>query len=180
MTRSLNSTPKQDLHQHPHPMPPQPGRHSAPPANLAKCSTPVPSQHPQKQHPKATPAPAPCPQSCKTVASPSNSTCTSTANNTCTTTPNCMPPSTQPSISQKVPTPSPPPQTAPAQAPQAACPLASILPNFAHITSTSNRTPPAPGRQSCKHAPPPSISQITFPSLLEARTPISFSYLGKD
>ena len=92
-------------------------------------------------------------------------------------------------------------------APQTACPLApSRQARKAASTSTSNCMPPstrpsisqssihqhlAPGRQARKAAstststcmPPstrPSISQITFPSLLEVRTPIAFSYLGKN
>ena len=75
-----------------------------------------------------------------------------------TSTSNCMPPSTQPAKQH-------PP------APQTACPLApGRQARKAASTSTSNCMPPSTR---------PSISQITFPSLLEVRTPIAFSYLGK-
>ena len=79
-------------------------------------------------------------------------------NSTCTSTPNCMPKSIR-SILQNNQHhhPSPAPQTAPQTAhPNNMC--------------TTNCTPPSTQ---------PSISQITFPSLLEVRTPIAFSYLGK-
>ena len=74
----------------------------------------------------------------------------------CTSTPNCMPPSTLPSILKT-------------------CARTAIsTPNSTPIstyTSTPNCcTPPSTS---------PSISQITFPSLLEVRTPVAFSYLGK-
>ena len=80
-------------------------------------------------------------------------------NTTCTSSPNCMPPSTLPSILKRC-------------ARTAICtsnstPLSTPISTY---TSTPNRTPPSTR---------PSISQITFPSLLEVRTPTAFSYLGK-
>ena len=79
-------------------------------------------------------------------------------NTTCTSSPNCMPPSTLPSILKRC-------------ARTAICtsnstPLSTPISTY---TSTPNRTPPSSR---------PSISQITFPSLLEVRTPTAFSYLG--
>ena len=87
-----------------------------------------------------------------------------------TSTPNCMPACTLPSILQKCartvtcmyastrPSISPAPQTAPKQHPKQ------------HLHQHANCTPPSTL---------PSISQITFPFLLEVRTPIAFSYLVK-
>ena len=80
-------------------------------------------------------------------------------NTTCTSSPNCMPPSTLPSILKRCA--------------RTAISTSNSTPNSTPIstyTSTPNRTPPSTR---------PSISQITFPFLLEARTPIAFSYLGK-
>ena len=75
-------------------------------------------------------------------------------NSTCTSTPNCMPPSTLPSILKR-------------------CARTAI--------STSNSTPISTYTSSPNCTPPrtSAISQIPFPSLLEVRTPIAFSYLGK-
>ena len=78
--------------------------------------------------------------------------------------PNCMPPSTRPSLSQNststISTPScMPPGTRPSSS------------QSSTSTSTPNCMPPSTR---------PSISQITFPYLLEVRTPIAFSYLGKN
>ena len=92
-----------------------------------------------------------------------------------TSTSNCMPPSTRPSISQSIhqhlklqhPALNLAKQHLPA--PQTACPLAPGRQARKASTSTSNCMPPSTR---------PSISQITFPSLLEVRTPIAFSYLG--
>ena len=73
----------------------------------------------------------------------------------CTSTPNCMPPSTLPSIWKR-------------------CARTAISTSNSTPISTYTSTP------NCCMPPStsPSISQITFPSLLEVRTPIAFSYLG--
>ena len=72
-----------------------------------------------------------------------------------------MPLSTRPSSSQ----------SSIHQHPQTACPLTPGRHAWkAESTSTPNCMPPSTR---------PSISQITFHSLLEVRTPIAFSYLGK-
>ena len=70
-------------------------------------------------------------------------------------TPNCMPPSTLPSILKRC--------TRTAISTSNSTPMSTY-------TSTPNRTPPSTSP----------ISQITFPSLLEVRTPYSFQLSGKN
>ena len=81
-----------------------------------------------------------------------------------------MPQCTLPSISQKCAR-QRAPQAAPPKQPDPAVNLAKIKqhPKQTTCTSTPNCMPPSTL---------PSISQMTFPSLLEVRTPIAFSYLG--
>ena len=130
-------------------------------------------QHPAvklaKQHPPAPQTACPRAPGCQARKAASTSTS------------NCLPPSTRPSSSQssihqhlKLHAPSHPALKLAKQhppAPPTACPLApGRQARKAASTSTSNCMPPSTR---------PSISQITFPSLLEVRTPIAFSYLGK-
>ena len=166
------SSSQSSIHQHPKPHAPQ-----HPAVKLAK------------QHP-------PAPQTARPLA-PGRQARKAAS----TSTSNCMPPSTRPSSSQssihqhlKLHAPQHPAVKLAKQhppAPQTACPLAPGQLAKQHPPAPQTACPLAPGRQARKAAststsncmPPstrPSISQITFPSLLEVRTPIAFSYLGKN
>ena len=147
------------------------------PLNTIRTITPnsTPKRHSQTTRPSIS-------QICtRTVTS------TSSQNTTCTSTPDCMPPSTLPSILQECArTVTCTPQNSTCTSTQTACPstLPLIQINCARtITSSSNSTLNSTYTKAPNCMPPstqPSISQITFPSLLEVRTPEAFSYLGND
>ena len=151
-----------------------------PPCTLPSRCKHAPAQSPacpiapERQYCKNAPAPSPAPQTdyvpqhhqhqrpklyspLRPAVKMQKYACTVTPqNSTCKSTTNCMLPST----------------------------LASILKRCARTAiSTSNSTPISTYSSTPNCTRPstsPSISQITFPSLLEVRTPIAFSYLGKE
>ena len=170
--RKSTSTPNRIPNHHLSCMPPctLPSRCKHAPAPSPACPT-----APERQYRKDTTAPSPAPQiptNCvpqhhqeqhPKLHSPLRPTCkmqkcarnVTPQNSTCTSTPNCMPPSTLPSILKRCA--------------RTAISTSNSTP-ISTYTSTPNCTPLAPAINLANH----------FPSLLEVRTPIAFSYLGKN